>query len=230
MNCSIQIVLCTDLVTLIRKKLGRMAYALLAWFVGLFGYSLIATDVLRELQQGAQPHSAVGTPRWRYTVEFVDGDAYTGVWRTVTGVIEEGNSWRAQARVMREMAAAYPGVGSLGITEWERENPGVYKAKTSPRSTVTGPGYIYLIKGQGETYKIGLSATPATRIRTLGVQLPFPIDVLHLIETDNMLAAEKQLKDRYEAKRVNGEWFQLSEADVAEIKATQRIQIPEVQL
>lgn len=80
-------------------------------------------------------------------------------------------------------------------------------------------GYIYLIKGvfPSKCYKIGLTKEPKSRISTLGVQLPFPIEVIHLIKTNDMRGLEKALHNKYADKRVNGEWFALTDSDVQEI-------------
>jgi hypothetical protein len=51
----------------------------------------------------------------------------------------------------------------------------------------------------------------------MDVKLPFPIDVLKHIPTDDMRRAEKTLHNKYASQRVNGEWFELSGDQVAEI-------------
>jgi len=91
------------------------------------------------------------------------------------------------------------------------------------------PGYIYLIESTHGYYKIGLSRTPVQRIKTLGVKLPFPIKVQHLILTNHMYKAEKVLHEQYATKRVNGEWFDLTENDIADIKAITRFDVKGVQ-
>lgn len=81
-------------------------------------------------------------------------------------------------------------------------------------------GYVYLIKG-GKGYKIGMSKKPLERITTLGVVLPFPIKTLAIIETDDMVALEKQLHNHYTEHCLNGEWFDLRDDQVEDIKALQ---------
>jgi len=80
-------------------------------------------------------------------------------------------------------------------------------------------GYVYLIRAiePHSHYKIGLSKTPVKRIESLDVKLPFPIEVIHLIKTDDMRGLEKSLHSKYAEKRINGEWFALSDDDVREI-------------
>ena len=105
---------------------------------------------------------------------------------------------------------------------------GTKKRVRRPRVQPTSPGYLYLLRGVHGFYKIGLSDTPQDRVATLGVQLPFAIEVTHLIKTNNMKAAEGRLHTRYADKRVNGEWFKLDETDVTAICAISEINIEEV--
>jgi hypothetical protein len=80
-------------------------------------------------------------------------------------------------------------------------------------------GYIYLIRAitPDSHYKIGLSKTPVTRIESLGVMLPFPVEPIHQFQTCDMSKAEKSLHKKYADKRVNGEWFALLPEDVEDI-------------
>lgn len=92
------------------------------------------------------------------------------------------------------------------------------------------PGYIYLVKGLYETptYKIGYSKTPKKRIRKFDVVLPFPIETTHLIKTDHMKAVEAYLHDKYKDRRSNGEWFELTPDDVAEICAIETLNAEDI--
>lgn len=79
------------------------------------------------------------------------------------------------------------------------------------------PQFVYLMKGD-RYYKIGKSLCPSTRLEAFST-LPFPVELLCVIAASNMHALERQLHERYAAKRTHGEWFLLSRADVAEILA-----------
>lgn len=85
------------------------------------------------------------------------------------------------------------------------------------------PGYIYLIVNDREQYKVGYSKTPAKRIEKLEVVLPWPIEVLHLIPTNHMRLAEKQLHERYAEQNARGEWYWLDDNDVADITSLKQI-------
>ena len=92
--------------------------------------------------------------------------------------------------------------------------------ETKPQRTPK-PGYIYLLQAitPDNHYKIGLSKDPVTRIESMGVKLPFPVETLHTFETDDMTQTEKVLHDRFGDKRVNGEWFELEASDVEYFKS-----------
>lgn len=84
------------------------------------------------------------------------------------------------------------------------------------RSNVRYSGYLYVLRAvlPDNYYKIGLSKTPVTRIKSLGVNLPFPIEPLHVFPTNDMYGCERYLHNRFTEKRVNGEWFQLEQGDL----------------
>lgn len=77
-------------------------------------------------------------------------------------------------------------------------------------------GYVYLMRSALDDYKIGCSARPQNRIMTLGVTLPYPVEILYLIFTPDMYRTEQALQDRFRDKCIAGEWYKLDEADVAE--------------
>jgi hypothetical protein len=71
--------------------------------------------------------------------------------------------------------------------------------------------------------KIGLSKQPKVRFSQIGLQLPFPYEVLHLISATNMYEAESKLHQKYAHQRLNGEWFSLTENEVAEIRSIEKM-------
>lgn len=75
---------------------------------------------------------------------------------------------------------------------------------TNPQST---NGYIYFLKAETGQYKIGKSKRPVKRASTLGLQLPFKSEVIHLIAAEDYSAAEKLLHAQLKSYQVNGEWF-----------------------
>ena len=67
-----------------------------------------------------------------------------------------------------------------------------------------------------EFYKIGMTTNLKKRMDSFST-LPFRIEKLYLIETENSRVLEKELHDKFDSKRVNGEWFSLNKDDISEI-------------
>lgn len=92
------------------------------------------------------------------------------------------------------------------------------RSARAERKAKMSAGYVYLIQSPSSAYKIGRTKSPEDRMKTFGVQLPFEVDYVCLIETDDMIGLERELHQRYAHKRTNGEWFTLGPDDVDAIK------------
>jgi hypothetical protein len=75
-------------------------------------------------------------------------------------------------------------------------------------------GFVYLIKS-GRFYKIGRTNAAGRREREIALQLPEKATTIHVIRTDDPVGIEAYWHKCFEARRKNGEWFELSVADVA---------------
>jgi hypothetical protein len=88
----------------------------------------------------------------------------------------------------------------------------------TPAQTALGvTGSVYMMKS-GKHYKIGFSAHVGRRSYEVALQLPEKLEVVHEFETDDPEGIERYWHQRFASKRTNGEWFLLTEDDVAAFK------------
>lgn len=83
-------------------------------------------------------------------------------------------------------------------------------------------GEVYLFKS-GRYYKIGKTNDTVRRGTELRIQLPEKLDLIHSIKTDDPSGIEAYWHRRFDAKRMNGEWFDLSASDIKMFKRWKRI-------
>lgn len=83
-------------------------------------------------------------------------------------------------------------------------------------------GEVYLFKS-GRYYKIGKTNDTVRRGNEIRVQLPEDLKMVHSIKTDDPSGIETYWLKRFESKRLNGEWFDLSPADIRAFKQWRRI-------
>lgn len=98
------------------------------------------------------------------------------------------------------------------VLAWCAVKPETSEAEAKPDTS--NDGFVYLIKS-GRFYKIGKTISVRMRERQLQIQLPEAARTVHKIKTDDPTGIEAYWHRRFEAKRKNGEWFELSAQDVA---------------
>lgn len=80
-----------------------------------------------------------------------------------------------------------------------------------------GYGHVYLLRA-GDYYKIGQSADLEKRVKSINVALPDKATLEHAISTDDPPGIEAYWHRRFADRRMNGEWFKLSKADILAFK------------
>lgn len=91
----------------------------------------------------------------------------------------------------------------------------ISKIKTKP---INKEGYVYILQTEHGT-KIGASSNPEVRVKAVGLLLPFETKKTEAFKVDNMFLAESELHTEYEEYRINGEWFDLSQSQIDEIRS-----------
>lgn len=77
--------------------------------------------------------------------------------------------------------------------------------------------YVYIMKC-ANYYKIGHSKNPKNRRSTIQTHNPLSVKICALYKSENAIQIEKDLHNRYSLKRTRGEWFELDETDLIELK------------
>lgn len=78
-------------------------------------------------------------------------------------------------------------------------------------------GVVYVLKS-AYGYKVGRTRDVPSRMRTFGVHLPFIYTIPLCAWFDHCHEAESRYHARFADKRINGEWFDLTEADIEQIR------------
>ena len=133
--------------------------------------------------------------------------------------------YRAGLLSSREIASA-GGVSHTAINKrakrlgWARSTKLIKTAPALLEEPVAKAGFVYVIflDAPGDRFfKIGMSSFFSARFGEHKCSSPFEIRVACAYFTDDMRSEERALHDKYRSQNVRGEWFRLSDADLAEI-------------
>lgn len=129
-------------------------------------------------------------------------------------------------------------VGWIGALSAVAENlPGAGERLRDYRAPITmtlsggasfriGGGDLYFIGADDGPIKIGFSANPKVRLRSLQLASPFPLRLLAVVKDESHL--EREYHKRFAAHRLHGEWFERCPEIQAEIdRINARLSTPE---
>lgn len=81
--------------------------------------------------------------------------------------------------------------------------------RAAPRGSMNG-SFVYVIRGQHNLVKIGVSTNPAARLATLQTASPFKLELAFLARTNSDgYAIERRAHDLLSKQRTEGEWFDI---------------------
>ena len=98
----------------------------------------------------------------------------------------------------------------------------VFRPDMSVPTLVPVEGIVYLMRGS-KLHKIGKTVNLSQRKKQIERDVEESVEVVHTIKSNDITRAEMTLHKRYKKLRRWGEWFDLSEGDVAEIRTVSRM-------
>ena len=78
-------------------------------------------------------------------------------------------------------------------------------------------GWVYFVREPSGLFKIGLTTCMSKRLASFQVATPGALELVHIVESNNPEKSELWYHQRFADQRVRGEWFTLSDADLAAI-------------
>lgn len=80
-------------------------------------------------------------------------------------------------------------------------------------------GFVYFLRSEcGKYTKIGSTKKLTPRARLLGILVPFKTRLAFAFHCTEFRDWERHYHDVFKDKRINGEWFSLSESDIQEVR------------
>ena len=75
-------------------------------------------------------------------------------------------------------------------------------------------GVVYFLRADNGLTKIGRTMNMGQRFKVFSTHLPYELEVVRLIHSDNCHELERRLHLRFADKRVRGEWFNVTQDDI----------------
>jgi len=135
-----------------------------------------------------------------------------------------GSRFRLAARVLdfcKDRAELTDVVGL--IEQYASANKAKAQGEEPISDRATSYGFVYLVKGHPGEYKIGRTNLVDRRLSELGATASIQQSLVHEIKTDDPTGIEAYWHKRFQDKRMRGEWFKLSAADVKTFRHWRKI-------
>ena len=100
--------------------------------------------------------------------------------------------------------------------DWKNQQPNLVKSNSTP--TKKREGWVYFLKADNGLIKIGRTNNLDKRIYHFTTKLPYKLELIHFIKTDCTVKLENELHNKFDHLRVRGEWFNLNDEIMAEIR------------
>jgi predicted GIY-YIG superfamily endonuclease len=79
-------------------------------------------------------------------------------------------------------------------------------------------GFVYFIQADNGLVKIGRTKDIQQRLDHFTAKLPYKLELVHSIKSNDSVELEKVFHEKYHDKRKRGEWFDLNTSDLKEVK------------
>lgn len=166
-----------------------------------------------------QDGKRVGSVNWRFTHKGIACTPREGEWYSLTAIMQSGMPY---TRLDRNGCFRFvDSETQLALSATFVRLFAVIPQKRLPHSNamendIPTWGGVYLVKCL-DRYKIGKAQNIRFRVSALATAAPYDLEYIHGIQTRQATELERQLHNRFAAKRVRGEWFELSAEDVSYI-------------
>lgn len=158
-------------------------------------------------------------------ISAIEATLSIGVLDTIEAAIEESSETWSQDSLMpmieRKLSIIIRKASNIAAAGPSRKilNVPIHNYKQLPKLE-SPAGYVYVIKDVSRTnsYKIGRTNHPETRMNNFGVMLPFETKVIAILKTGDAETLEQRLHHKFAGQHNRGEWYDLSENQILEIQ------------